>query len=154
MPASYNVLIDLSCQVRFPEACVVCGKPCHTTYPFKANPDGYFGCWRWMAGRTKRYDVPCHADCASSLSNCHRNRIMLIMAMATPAIIIGIYFDLSRWIVALLVVAFITPPILWQIHNPPPIEFMRDDDKMQFTFRSEGYAKEFASLNHSIVETL
>lgn len=72
--------------------------------------------------------------------------------MATLAIPIAIYFDLSRWITVLLVIAFMTPPILWQIHNPPPIEFLKEDDKMEFTFRNEAYAKEFASLNNSVVE--
>jgi len=151
MGESHDVSVDLDRNVVFPEVCVVCNKPCSATISVRANPDGWHGYWKWIVGATKRYGVPCHAQCSKSLKVPLLRRNIVLLAIATAAIPVVVHFDLPLWLVALLAFVLLTPPIVWQRRRPPPIEFMRMYDKMEFSFKDEAYAREFALLNDSVV---
>jgi hypothetical protein len=121
-------------------------------FPVRANPDGYRGVWKWLFGLTNKYDIPCHRECFKAIKSSLLQRNLVLLGMAAFAMLIGFYFGFSRWIVYSLLTLLVIPLIIWQITNPTIVEFMRDNEKMIFSFRNEEYAKAFALLNHSVVE--
>jgi hypothetical protein len=39
------------------------------------------------------------------------------------------------------------PALYWQVKNPLPIEFAKNDDMIEFTIKNKDYAYDFARLN-------
>ena len=152
MKNSYDIFIDLNDSVKFPKKCVLCGKECKDKSNIRANPDGFWGFHKWLLGMTKNFTVYCHTDCSRGLKSSLFSRNLLLLSLALITAGFALYFDISKWIAIIISVPFIVYLISWQIHNPPPFEVVRDDDKVQFTFSDKTYAEEFAALNNTIID--
>jgi hypothetical protein len=132
---SYDVLVNRNIKVIFPSMCVVCRDTCSNKEKIRANPDGYFGLWIWLFGATEQISVPCHADCSKKLKRSLFKRNLFLLALIIPALILCIYYDFNRFILLVIAFAFMLPGIVWQIYNPPPLEFQKNGDEILYTFQ-------------------
>lgn len=146
---SYDVLVNRDIKVLFPNMCVVCKDKCNSREKIRANPDGYFGMWIWLFGGTKQISVPCHIECSKKLKKSLLKQNLLLLVLVIPALILSIYYDLNRFILLIIAIAFMLPAILWQVYKPPPIEFQKIGDEILYTFKDKDYAIRFASINSS-----
>jgi hypothetical protein len=146
---SYDVFVNRNIKVQFPNICVVCKETCSDKEIIRANPDGYFGMWIWLFGGTKQISVPSHPECSKKLKKSLLKRNLFLLALVIPALIFNIYYDLNRFILLIIALVFMLPAILWQIYNPPPLEFHKNGDEILYTFQDQDYAKRFASINNS-----
>jgi len=148
MTIGYEVVVDEREHVVFPAKCVVCGKLREgPSVSVQGNPVGYFGMWKWQFGLNQKIALPAHPGCGAQLKKGILWRQMALVAGAILALTAAIYSDSGRVGAVGLSLVLLIPPILWQIHNPLPIEFLVSRGKIEFTFKDHSYADEFAALN-------
>ena len=152
MSFGYDVEVSVGAEIRFPPTCAICGTPvADESIPIQGSPSGFFGMWKWQFGLNKELLIPAHPDCGRSLRRSYIARQLVLLAIAIPLVVAAIVYEIGRLeFLAILVVA-ITPPILWQIHNPLKVEFTTEDDLHKFTFKDLGFAEQFAQLNSAKV---
>ena len=152
MPSGYDVEIRTDSEIRFPPECVICGAPnSNQKVQISGNPIGYFGMWKWQLGRTSRMSIPAHSHCGGKLKKALVFRQLILLVVAAPVVALALVFEWARLTMLAMLLLLIAPLMIWQIRNPPPVEFTSDDGMYTFTFKNESYAKKFADMNVTAV---
>lgn len=149
MTTAFYIDIDKDQNIRFPKTCVVCGRECYEQFEISGNPDvSYWGGWKYLFGNTIRLQIFTHKECYRKLKTSLKSRNFVLLGFAGLSFPLAYYLDLDRLVFILLVLLLLCPGIYWQIKNPPPIEFAKNDDLIEFTIKDELYAHEFARINN------
>ena len=103
--------------------------------------------WKWQLGRTSKMSIPAHSKCGGELKRSLVLRQLILIAVALPVVVLALVLERTKLEMLLLLILLIAPLIIWQIRNPPLVEFTSDDGVYTFTFKHEQYARKFADMN-------
>jgi hypothetical protein len=155
MPLSTDVNLPRSHKAKFPDKCVVCGRPSpESTVRLMTGALGWWTWLLWHFGSSFSVRAPACASCGRRL-HVHRFAGLLItigLAMAAVWFVWPLLSDqiprpVRKWIVMGLAVICMSPQILWRVWSPDPFDITCYSESVDYEFRDEDMAHEFAELN-------
>jgi hypothetical protein len=159
MPLSTDVSLPKILTPVFPDRCVACGLPSlGSSIRVTTNAIGWWTIAFWVHGARFSVDVPSCEPCRRQMIRQKWLRrtvgglfvvIGLCVAMSTLGSIRGPF---NRWLAMGIALLCMIPYFAWEILLPRPIDLTAYSDTVDYEFRDEEYAMEFASLNQQTIE--
>lgn len=155
MPLSTDVNLPRDHKAIFPNRCVHCGEDNEgKTIRLWTHTIGW---WTWVLfafGRGFKVDVPACAGCAWRI----RLYRMGGLAIAMGITLIFLFFiwpqfrevfgrGYRNYVAMGMILICLTPYFVWEIVFPPAIDITAYSKNVDYEFRDEDYAYEFAELN-------
>jgi hypothetical protein len=159
MPVSTDVNLPKCHKPVFPDRCVACGAPGpDATYRAGTNAIGWWTLAFWVPGRRFSVDVPACTPCRRRM-----RRQWWVQLAVNAAVILagcgvalflldGFQGALKRWLGLGVVLACLTPVVLWETYFPRPIDLTAYAKTVDYEFRDPEYAAEFSALNRPAEE--
>ena len=155
MPLSTDVNLPKSHPARFPDRCIVCGTDSPgSTMRVLTNSIGWWTWLFWFFGKPFCVRVPACNGCGRRL---HLVRIFAFLIMVAIAYLsVKIFWplvpaDIPRAIRKLIFLGLFflcaSPILILQVFFPPPFDITAYKDSVDYEFRDEELAFEFAELN-------
>ena len=154
MPMSTDITLPKTLRPTFPDRCVACGNP---------GPDGSLrvgtnaiGWWTyvlWTYGARFTVEVPACEPCRRQMR--HQRWIRLAVCGIFAAVGIGVASyvlgsfrgPLNRWLGMGIALLCMSPWFVWETFSPRPIDLTATSETVDYEFRDESYAQEFAIIN-------
>jgi hypothetical protein len=155
MPLSTDVNLPKSHKARFPNKCVVCGRPSpESTVRLITGTIGWWTWLLWHFGESFTVRAPACASCGWRL---HLQRLAgLLVTIGLVVVALWLVWPLvseqvpraaRKWIALGLALICISPQIIWRTLFPYPFDITCFADSVDYEFRDEDIAQEFAELN-------
>ena len=159
MPLSSNVRLPLTQRAVFPDRCVRCGNlgPDDTIHVC-TNAIGWWTIVLWIFGRRYCVEVPVCYPCGRQMRREKwRERILswgwAVIGVAIALALFGAYEGPFKiWLIFGVAMLCMTPFFLWETLFPPSIDLTAFSATMDYQFRDNEYANEFADLNGGKVD--
>ena len=155
MPYSTDVNLPRNHNARFPDKCVVCGRPSPGSTVRLIT--GSIGWWTWLLwhfGDVFTVTAPACTSCGRRLHLMRFGSLLVIIAgafiacwVAWPLISEHFPRPIRKWIVMGLALLLLLPYCLYQALNPHPFDITAHSDSVDYEFRDPAMACEFAELN-------
>jgi len=140
---------------RWPDRCIACGHEApESTAHLRYDWGGDSILWPFVAkGRTAEADVPCCRACKADFERRHARRNRWLDRLVVGAILVCL---VVVWVVIgrpSLILAFVSailvlvPVAWWALRHPLALEISADETGIEYSFRDESFASEFAALN-------
>jgi hypothetical protein len=154
MPLSTDVNLPKQHPARFPDKCVVCGGPPNTTVRLITGSIGWWTWLLWWFGMPFMVRVPTCTTCGWKL---HLQRWLSLLL--TIGVTVAVYFliwplvsdqvprALRKWVMMGLALLCLMPLFLYEVFKPAAISITAYSDSVDYEFRNEELALEFAALN-------
>ena len=155
MPLSTDVNLPKEHKARFPNRCVVCG--CSDPNSNVRLITGAIGWWTWllwMFGNPFTVKAPACSSCGWRL---HLKRLVNLLITVGLIAVAFVYLwplvsdQLPRtarnWIMMGLGLLCLTPQIIYEVFFPHPFDITAYSNSVDYEFRDEDMAYEFAELN-------
>ncbi len=154
----YLIQIDANEEILFPKLCPLCGEECTMTGKIKGHPDtSYWGGFRYLFGLTRQLELYAHKDCLKDITASRKVTTLFLLITLVMSISLFKFIDIT-WFnkgIILTVTLMIALPIgFWQVKKSGAIEFVNEDDVLEFTCRNETYATKLAHLNGVFIRRL
>jgi hypothetical protein len=156
MPVSTDVNLPRRHKARFPDKCVVCG--CPSPGSTVRLMTGTIGWWTWLLwhfGRRFTVRAPACAACAWRLHLGRLASVLITIALCAivfwlvwPLISVQLPHPARKWVMMGAALICLTPYFLYQVLFPHPFDITAHSDSVDYEFRDEDMAYEFADLNH------
>ncbi|MBI5549487.1 MAG: hypothetical protein HY901_36840 [Deltaproteobacteria bacterium] len=138
----------------FPDRCVVCGRE-HpgNAVRVSSKATGWYTIVFWMAGSKFTVDVPACQVCGRAFLRQRRLRMVATWAATLVGVLLALrvlrHYEGSgkSWLAMGLALLAISPWFLWQMFSAPAFDLTVGDKKVDYEFRDQVYASEFAELN-------
>ena len=155
MPLSTDVNLPKQHKARFPDKCVVCG---YTSPPSTVRLiTGTIGWWSWLLwvfGKPFTVKAPACTVCGWRL---HLQRLVSLF-ITIGLIVVAFWFlwplvsdqlprTARKWIMMGLALLCLAPQIFYEVYFPQPFDITAYSDSVDYEFRDEDMAYEFADLN-------
>ena len=155
MPLSTDVKLPRDHAARFPTKCVECGEdPATSTVRLWTHTLGW---WSWVLaafGSGVTVTAPACVECGWRIRIQRIGGVLVtaIIALAFLFLIWPYVEDLvarpiRKWVALGLCLICLAPYIAWEIFFPPSFEITAYAKSIDYEFRDEEYAMEFAELN-------
>jgi hypothetical protein len=155
MALSTDVNLPKSHKARFPDKCAICGRPSpESTVRLITGSIGWWTWLLWHFGKPFTVRAPACTFCGWRLQ---------LQRLADLLVTIGLLFvalwvvlplvsqhlprRARKWIAMGLAMVCILPQIIWRTLSPHPIDITCFADSVNYEFRDEHIAQEFAELN-------
>jgi len=155
MALSTDINLPKKHKPQFPERCVRCNQDHQgNTIRLWTHTIGWWTYLLWMFGPPFSVRVPACYQC-SWLIRLQRIGSLLTFVVLTFVILwfFWPYLDqfvarsFRKWVAGVLVLICLSPLFLWETFFPPSIDITAYKDSVDYEFKNESYACEFASLN-------
>jgi hypothetical protein len=154
MHLSTDVNLPKTLRPTFPDRCVACGLPCpDSTIPVGTHAIGWWTIALWVHGARFSVDVPACEACRRQMVRQRWLRLFVCGVFVVVGLGVALYVlgsfrgPLHRWLAMGIALLCLLPWIAWEIVSPPPIDLTAYSDTVDYEFRDEDYAQEFAMLN-------
>lgn len=155
MALSTDINLPRSHVARFPNRCVVCGKPSPTSHVRLMT--GTLGWWTWLLwwwGKPFLVQAPACRGCAWKL---HGQRLLglcstiaicvAVLWLLWPQVKNSVPPGLQKWVMMGAVLFCLIPKVMFDIFFARPFEVTAYADSVDYQFSSKNYALKFADLN-------
>ena len=159
MSLSTDVNLPKHHKARFPDRCVVCGRSSpESTVRLCPGAIGWWTWLLWMFGKPFTVKAPACTACGWWL---HLRRVVsLLITLGT--VIVAFWFlwpivsdqlprAARKWIMMGLGLLCLAPQIIYEVFFPHPFDITAYSDNVDYEFRDEDLAYEFAELNEDAV---
>jgi hypothetical protein len=159
MGMSIDVRLKKSVTPKFPDRCVVCGQPGpDASVTVSTHAIGWWTWLLWIHGTRFSINFLACTHCAGSLRRQLWLRWLVTFALIVAAVLL--LFPLlsefrgaaRRWLAMGGVIVALSPWFLWQVFFPPPVDLTAYTDEVDYEFRDQDYAEEFAALNGTVTD--
>jgi hypothetical protein len=158
MPLTFIVSLPKDRDPQFPMLCIVCQhNQADVRVRLSSHSIGWWLLFTWKFAGLANVTVPACRDCSRLLD---RDRFARWLATAGIAIV-GLFFMLrivmemfggrvnpaTVWLGMFFGLLCLAPLVVWEWKTPLPIELTSYQESVDYIFRHEPYAEEFAKLN-------
>lgn len=154
MGLSADVRLPRSQAPKFPDRCVVCGGDSpDTSITVSSRSVGWWTWFFWLPGWRFAVQAPACGKCRARFLHQWWSRWLLNVAIVFSAVfLIAPWFSewprpVRKWVALGVVLLAVSPWFLWQLFFPPPLDLTVYTDTVDYEFKDEEYAAEFAALN-------
>jgi hypothetical protein len=155
MPFSTDVNLPKSHKARFPNKCVVCGRPSPESTVRLIT--GSIGPWTWLLwhfGTPFTVKAPACTVCGWRLQVLRLTSLLVTIGACVVAIVVvwpmvsdRVPRAARKWIVMGIALISLSPYFLYHTFFPPPFDITAYGDSVDYEFRNADLACEFAELN-------
>lgn len=155
MPFSTDINLPKTYKAKFPDKCVVCGRP---------SPDstvrlitGAIGWWSWLLwhfGKPFTVVAPACRKCAWRLHARRFASLAMTVALCVvavelfgPMVSASVSHGWRKWVMMGLALVCLAPLILYETVFPHPFNITAYGESVDYEFRDPARAREFAELN-------
>jgi hypothetical protein len=155
MPLTTDVNLPKSHKARFPDKCVVCGRPSpESTVRLITGTMGWWTWLLWHFGWPFTVKAPACTFCAWRL---YAGRLVsLLITIALCVITLWLVWPLfsdqvprpaRKWAMMGLILVCSSPYFIYQVFFPQPFDITAKSESVDYEFRDGDMAYEFAELN-------
>lgn len=155
----FNVSVNASINLVFPEHCVVCGRfnngqqgKIEMTRARSFFPSFIIDRLEQISSKQRIQLIPSHTECLRGVRRSFWKRNIILIFIVTFCLIEGKMNSWNFFLEIILIFIIASPLVFWDMKHPLPVEYMLKDKKLIFTFTDKNYAERFALLNQSKVE--
>ncbi len=155
MALSTDITLPRTQTPVFPDRCVACGVPCPETFiRVGTHSIGWWTILFWTHGARFSVNVPTCEPCRGKMIRQRWVRLAVEAIFVAVGVSVAVYVlggslrgPLKRWLALLIVLLCMLPWFVWELVFPRPIDLTAYAHSVNFEFRDEDYAEEFAELN-------
>jgi hypothetical protein len=154
MPWSTDIRLPKTITPIFPDRCVACGMPSPgRLLRVGTNAIGWWTLAFWTFGARFTVEVPACDPCKKHMIFQRWFRLavfclFVVIGVGVASYLLGSFQSvLNRWLAMGIGLVCASPYFLWELLSPRPIDLSAHTDTVDYEFRDEAYADEFAILN-------
>lgn len=154
MPLSTDVNLPRTRTPVFPDRCVACGLP-QPGYFIRVSTHS-IGWWTlvlWTHGARFSVEVPACEPCRHQMIRQRWVRLAVCGIFVVVGVGVAVYTlgslhgPIKRWLALGIALLCMLPWFAWELVSPRPIDLTAYAETVDYEFRDEAYAQEFAQLN-------